>query len=31
LAPKSFLYPLRTGKKNFFFNFEPYDLANGME
>jgi hypothetical protein len=31
LAPKTLLYPLSTGKKTFFFNFEPYDLANGME
>jgi hypothetical protein len=31
LAPKTLMYPLSKRKKTFFFNFEPYDLANGME
>jgi hypothetical protein len=28
-ASKTLLYPLGIGEKNFFFNFECYDLANG--
>jgi hypothetical protein len=31
LDPKRLLSPFRKGKKNFFFNFECYDLANGKE
>jgi hypothetical protein len=31
LDPKILLYLLGRGKKNFFFNFECYDLANGKE
>jgi hypothetical protein len=31
LAFKTLLSPLDTGKKNFFVNFERYDLANGEE
>jgi hypothetical protein len=31
LAPQTLLYPFSIGKKTFFFNFEPYDLANNME
>jgi hypothetical protein len=31
LDPKRLLFPFRRGKKNFFFNFECYDLANGKE
>jgi hypothetical protein len=29
--PKRLLSPLDRGKKNFFFNFECYDLTNGKE
>jgi hypothetical protein len=28
---KRLLYPLGRGEKNFFFNFECYDLTNGKE
>ena len=31
LDSKRLLSPSGRGKKNFFFNFECYDLANGME
>jgi hypothetical protein len=31
LDPKRLLSPFGRGKKNFFFNFECYDLANGKE
>jgi hypothetical protein len=31
LDPKRLHPPLDRGKKNFFFNFECYDLANGKE
>jgi hypothetical protein len=31
LDPKRLLSPFGSGKKNFFFNFEYYDLANGKE
>jgi hypothetical protein len=31
LAPKTLMYLLGTVEKNFFFDFEPYDLANGKE
>jgi hypothetical protein len=31
LAFKTLLSPLGTGEKNFFVNFERYDLANGEE
>jgi hypothetical protein len=31
LDPKRLLSPSDRGKKNFFFNFECYDLANGKE
>jgi hypothetical protein len=31
LAPKTLLYSLSIGKKLFFSNFEPYDLAHGIE
>jgi hypothetical protein len=31
LDPKRLLSPFRRGKKNFFFNFECYDLANDKE
>jgi hypothetical protein len=31
LAFKTLLSPLSTGEKNFFDNFEHYDLANGEE
>jgi hypothetical protein len=31
LAPKNSAVPLERRGKTFFFNFEPYDLANGME
>jgi hypothetical protein len=31
LAPKTLLYLLGTVEKNNFFDFEPYDLANGKE
>ena len=31
LASKTLLYPLSTRERTFFSNFEPYDLANGME
>jgi hypothetical protein len=31
LDPKRLLSPLDKGKKNFFFNFECYDLTNGKE
>jgi hypothetical protein len=29
LAPKTLLYLSGIIKENFFFDFEPYDLANG--
>jgi hypothetical protein len=31
LDPKRLLSPLDKGEKNFFFNFECYDLANSKE
>jgi hypothetical protein len=31
LAPKTLLYLSGTAEKNFFFGFEPYDLANSKE
>jgi hypothetical protein len=31
LDPKRLLSPFGRGKKNFFFNFECYDLTNGKE
>ena len=31
LPPKTLLHLLSIGKKNFFFNFECYDLANVKE
>jgi hypothetical protein len=31
LASKTLLSPFDTREKNFFFNFECYDLANGKE
>jgi hypothetical protein len=31
LAPETLLYLSGTMKKNFFFDFEPYDLTNGKE
>jgi hypothetical protein len=31
LAFKTLLSPLGAGEKNFFVNFERYDLANGEE
>jgi hypothetical protein len=31
LAFKTLLSPLGAGEKNFFFNFERYDFANGEE
>jgi hypothetical protein len=31
LAFKTLLFPLGAGEKNFFVNFEHYDLANGEE
>jgi hypothetical protein len=31
LAFKTVLSPFGAGEKNFFFNFECYDLANGEE
>jgi hypothetical protein len=31
LAPKTLLSLLGIVEKNFFFDFEPYDLANGRE
>jgi hypothetical protein len=31
LNPKRLLSPFGRGKKNFFFNFECYDLANGND
>jgi hypothetical protein len=31
LAFKTLLYPSGAGEKNFFVNFERYDLANGEE
>jgi hypothetical protein len=31
LDPKGLLSPFGRSKKNFFFNFECYDLANGKE
>jgi hypothetical protein len=31
LAPETLLSLLGTVEKNFFFDFEPYDLANGKE
>jgi hypothetical protein len=31
LAPKTLLYLLGIVEKIFFFDFEPYDLANGKE
>jgi hypothetical protein len=31
LAPKTLLYPLSTWNFLFFFNFQPYDLTNGMK
>jgi hypothetical protein len=31
LAPETLLYLSGTVEKNFFFDFEPYDLANGEE
>jgi hypothetical protein len=31
LAFKTLLFPLGAGEKNFFVNFERYDLANGEE
>jgi hypothetical protein len=31
LDPKRLMSPLGRGKKNFFFNFECYDLTNGKE
>jgi hypothetical protein len=31
LDSKRLLFPFGKGKKNFFFNFECYDLANGKE
>jgi hypothetical protein len=31
LASETLLYPMGIGIKNFFVNFERYDLANGEE
>jgi hypothetical protein len=31
LAPETLLYLSGTVEKNFFFDFEPYDLTNGKE
>jgi hypothetical protein len=31
LAPETLLYLSGTVENNFFFDFEPYDLANGKE
>jgi hypothetical protein len=31
LAPETLLSLSGTVEKNFFFDFEPYDLANGKE
>jgi hypothetical protein len=31
LAFKTLMSPLEAGEKNFFVNFERYDLANGEE
>jgi hypothetical protein len=31
LDPKRLLSPFGKGKKDFFFNFECYDLTNGKE
>jgi hypothetical protein len=31
LAPETLLNLFGTVEKNFFFDFEPYDLANGKE
>ena len=31
LAPETLLYLSAPVEKNFFFDFEPYDLANGKE
>jgi hypothetical protein len=31
LAFKTLLFPSGAGEKNFFVNFERYDLANGEE
>jgi hypothetical protein len=31
LAPETLLYLSGTMEKNYFFDFEPYDLANGKE
>jgi hypothetical protein len=31
LAPKTLLYLSGTVEKNFFFDFEPYHIANGKE
>jgi hypothetical protein len=31
LAPKTLLYLSGRVEKNFLFDFEPYDLANGKE
>jgi hypothetical protein len=31
LVPKTLLYLLGTVEKNFYFDFEPYDLANRKE
>jgi hypothetical protein len=30
-GPQNSAVPLEHREKTFFFNFEPYDLANGME
>jgi hypothetical protein len=31
VAPKTLLYLSGIVEKNFFFDFEPYDLTNGKE
>jgi hypothetical protein len=31
LDPKRLLFPFHKGEKNFFVNFECYDLTNGKE
>jgi hypothetical protein len=31
LAPETLLYLFGTVEKNFFYDFESYDLANGKE
>jgi hypothetical protein len=31
LAPETLLYLSGTVEKNFFFDFEPFDLANGKD